>query len=128
MAKIEKNDIKNKIAQRQRLIQVATGKIPASLVFKNATYVNVFTNELLTGDIAVVDGFIAGIGSYSGVEESDCTNKILLPGFMDAHIHLESSLVNPAEFTKAVLPDGRTAFCYKNENNQKKGVAETEKW
>ena len=109
MAKIEKNDIKNKIAQRQRLIQVATGKIPASLVFKNATYVNVFTNELLTGDIAVVDGFIAGIGSYSGVEEIDCTNKILLPGFMDAHIHLESSLVNPAEFTKAVLPHGTTS-------------------
>ena len=109
MAKIEKNDIKNKIAQRQRLIQVATGKIPASLVFKNATYVNVFTNELLTGDIAVVDDFIAGIGSYSGVEEIDCTNKILLPGFMDAHIHLESSLVNPAEFTKAVLPHGTTS-------------------
>ena len=109
MAKIEKNDIKNKIAQRQRLIQVATGKILASLVFKNATYVNVFTNELLTCDIAVVDGFIAGIGSYSGVEEIDCTNKILLPGFMDAHIHLESSLVNPAEFTKAVLPHGTTS-------------------
>ena len=109
MAKIEKNDIKNKIAQRQRLIQVATGKNSASLVFKNATYVNVFTNELLTGDIAVVDGFIAGIGSYSGVEEIDCTNKILLPGFMDAHIHLESSLVNPAEFTKAVLPHGTTS-------------------
>lgn len=109
MAKIDKNDIKNKIAQRQHLIQVATGKIPANIVFKNATYVNVFTNELLTGDIAVADGFIAGIGSYSGVEEIDCTNKILLPGFMDAHIHLESSLVSPTEFTKAVLPHGTTS-------------------
>ena len=75
---------------------------------KNATYVNVFSNELCRGDIAVAEGLIVGMGQYTGVVEADMTGKIVLPGFLDAHIHLESSLVSPKEFVKAVLPHGTT--------------------
>ena len=101
--------MEKKVLEKQKMIRVATGKAPADLVFKNATYVNVFSNELCKGDVAVAEGHIVGIGSYSGVEEIDCSEKILLPGFIDAHIHLESSLVSPSEFIKAVVPHGTTA-------------------
>lgn len=94
--------------KKQRIISVAAGREKADLVLKNATYVNVFSNELCQADIAVAEGFIAGVGSYSGTVEQDCTGKIVLPGLLDAHIHLESSLVAPAEFVKAVLPHGTT--------------------
>ena len=77
-------------------------------MLKNATFVNVFSNELSTMDIAVAEGLIVGMGSYQGRSEVDCTGKIVLPGFLDAHIHLESSLVSPTEFVKAVLPHGTT--------------------
>ena len=59
-------------------------------------------------DIAVAEGLIVGMGTYNGIEEVDVSDKIVLPGFVDAHIHLESSLVSPTEFAKAVLPHGTT--------------------
>ena len=77
-------------------------------MLKNAAYVNVFSNELCHADIAVAEGLIVGMGTYSGKVEADMTGKIVLPGFLDAHIHLESSLVSPREFVKAVLPHGTT--------------------
>ena len=77
-------------------------------MLKNATYVNVFSNELRTCDIAVANGLIVGMGEYEGEQELDMTGKIVCPGFVDAHIHLESSLVSPREFAKAVLPHGTT--------------------
>ena len=86
----------------------AAGREPADLVLKNAAYVNVFSNEICHGDIAVAEGLIVGMGEYSGAEEVDCGGKIVLPGFLDAHIHLESALVSPTEFVKAVLPHGTT--------------------
>lgn len=92
-----------------RLIDTAAGRKLADIVLKNARFVNVFTNRLETADIAVCDGVIAGIGSYEGVRELDMAGKVLCPGFMDAHIHLESSLVAPAEFARAVIPHGTTA-------------------
>jgi len=100
--------INRKLQKKRRIIEAASGREPADLVLKNATYVNVFSNELCTADIAVAEGLIVGMGSYSGVVEQDCTGRILLPGFLDAHIHLESSLVSPTEFVKAVLPHGTT--------------------
>lgn len=100
--------INRKLLKKQRIIAAAAGREPADLVLKNATYVNVFSNELCTGDIAVAEGLIAGIGEYNGKQEIDMTGKIVLPGFLDAHIHLESSLVSPREFVKAVLPHGTT--------------------
>ena len=87
---------------------MAAGRVPADLVLKNAAYVNVFSNELCRGDIAVAEGLIVGMGEYHGKVEADVGGKIVLPGFIDAHIHLESSLVSPKEFAKAVLPHGTT--------------------
>ena len=100
--------INRKLLKKQRIIAAAAGREPADLVLKNATFVNVFSNELSNMDIAVTEGLIVGMGSYHGREEVDCTGKIVLPGFLDAHIHLESSLVSPTEFVKAVLPHGTT--------------------
>ena len=100
--------INRKRLAKRRIIDAAAGREPADLVLKNATYVNVFSNELCQADIAVTDGLIVGMGSYSGKTEVDLTGNIVLPGFLDAHIHLESSLVSPSEFVKAVLPHGTT--------------------
>ena len=100
--------INRKLLKKQRIIAAAAGREPADLVLKNATFVNVFSNELSTMDIDVAEGLIVGMGSYQGRSEVDCTGKIVLPGFLDAHIHLESSLVSPTEFVKAVLPHGTT--------------------
>ena len=100
--------INRKLNKKIHVIDVAAGRTPADLVLKNATFVNVFSNELSNMDIAVTEGLIVGMGSYHGREEVDCTGKIVLPGFLDAHIHLESSLVSPTEFVKAVLPHGTT--------------------
>lgn len=100
--------VNRKLIKKRRIIEAAAGREKADLVMKNAAYVNVFSNRVCTADIAVAEGLIVGIGQYSGTEEVDCTGKILLPGFLDAHIHLESSLVCPEEFVKAVLPHGTT--------------------
>ena len=82
--------IQRKLIKKQRVIEAASGRQKADLVLKNATYVNVFSNELLTCDIAVANGLIVGLGSYEGEVEYDMTGKIVCPGFVDAHIHLES--------------------------------------
>ena len=100
--------INRKLLKKRRIINAAAGREKADLVLKNATYVNVFANQLCTADIAVAEGLIVGMGQYSGEVEVDCTGKIVLPGFLDAHIHLESALVSPKEFVKAVLPHGTT--------------------
>lgn len=100
--------IQRKLIKKQRVIEAASGRQKADLVLKNATYVNVFSNELLTCDIAVANGLIVGLGSYEGEVEYDMTGKIVCPGFVDAHIHLESSLVTPKEFVRATLPHGTT--------------------
>ena len=100
--------IQRKLIKKQRIIETASGRKKADLVLKNATYVNVFSNELCKGDIACSEGLIVGIGEYEGEKEIDVSGKIVCPGFIDAHIHLESSLVAPNEFVKAVLPHGTT--------------------
>ena len=100
--------INRKLNKKLRIVEVAAGREKADLVLKNATYVNVFSNELCRGDIAVAEGLIVGMGSYSGETEVDVSGRIVLPGFIDAHIHLESAMVTPREFAKAVLPHGTT--------------------
>lgn len=96
------------LATKQRIIAVAAGREKADLVLKNAKYLNVFSNEFLCGDIAVANGLIAGVGKYDGKTEIDVSGKFVLPGFIDAHIHLESSMVTPAEFAKVVVAHGTT--------------------
>lgn len=100
--------IDRKLEVKQRIIAVAAGREKADLVLKNAKYLNVFSNEFLCGDIAVANGLIAGVGKYDGKTEIDVSGKLVLPGFIDAHIHLESSMVTPAEFAKAVVAHGTT--------------------
>ncbi len=100
--------IQRKLMKKQYLVEVATGRRKADLVLKNASYVNVFSNELCHGDIAVAKGQIVGMGDYAGEVEYDVSGKIVCPGFIDAHIHLESSLVSSREFVRAVLPHGTT--------------------
>lgn len=90
------------------LIEVAAGRKAADLVLKNADIVNVFTGEIIRGDIAVCGGYIAGVGSYTAKNEADCTGKTVCPGFIDAHIHIESTMVLPPEFVRMALPSGTT--------------------
>lgn len=92
----------------KKLIETACGKIKADIVFKNANIVDVFTREIIKGDVAVCGEKIAGIGSYSGEEEIDCTGKLICPGFIDSHVHIESSMAPPQEYARAVLPAGVT--------------------
>lgn len=108
MQEIYEQKTDRQLAAKQRIIAVAAGREKADLVLKNAKYLNVFSNEFLSGDIAVANGLIAGVGKYDGKTEIDVSGKLVLPGFIDAHIHLESSMVTPAEFAKAVVAHGTT--------------------
>ena len=94
----------------QRCAQYTKGEVPAQIVFKNAKIVNVFTGEIITGDIAVAEGIIVGIGEYKGLVEKDMTGKYICPGFIDAHLHLESTLLTPAELVSAASRCGTTTF------------------
>lgn len=94
-----------------KLIDVAVGRKKADLVLKNAKIVDVFQAKILIGDIAISDGYIAGIGgSYQGVEERNYTGKYVAPGFIEAHIHIESSYVSPEEFSRVFIPRGTTTI------------------
>ena len=91
-----------------RRISVARGSEPADLVLKGGRVLSVFTGELLEGDVAVAGEHVAGIGRYGGRQEVDVSGLILLPGFIDAHMHLESTKLMVDEFARAVLPWGTT--------------------
>ena len=93
----------------KKRILVAGKKIPADTVVKEAKILNVFTGEWMEGDLAIVDGVIAGIGQYEGNEIIDAQGKIIVPGFIDGHVHIESSMLTPREFAKVVLQHGITA-------------------
>lgn len=91
------------------IINVARGIEKADLVIKNANIVNVLSEEIHKGDIAIKDGIIAGIGeNYSGEKEIDINGAYVTPSFIDGHVHLESSMMLPKEFAKVVLPAGTT--------------------
>lgn len=92
----------------KKRVAVAAKREPADTVVKNGTIVNVFTGRMMEGDIAIVDGVIAGIGTYEGHETIDASGKIIVPGLIDGHVHIESSMLLPREFAKVVLPHGVT--------------------
>lgn len=92
-----------------QLVQAASGAQKAQLVLKGAQIVNVFTERLEQADVAIQDGVIAGIGTYEGEQEIDLSGKVICPGFLDGHIHLESAMVSPGAFAQAVVPHGTTA-------------------
>ena len=108
-AKTRAERIALKVRRKQRLVRVALGEEKADVVLKNADYVNVFSGTVEHGDIAVANGLVVGMADhYDGLMEVDVSGKIVAPGFIDAHIHLESSLVSPTSFARAVLPHGTT--------------------
>ena len=91
-----------------RLIRQAKGAEPADLVLKDCRVINVFTREIIRADVAICDEWIAGVGDYSGVQEIDCHGYFASPGFIEGHIHIESSMLSPDQFVYAVLPFGTT--------------------
>lgn len=95
---------------KKHLIRVAQGLEPADLVLKNAEVFHVYTGEFILCDIAIADGYIAGTGSYFGIEEIDMQGRYITPGFIDAHVHIESSMLTPYQFAKAALPCGVTTI------------------
>lgn len=91
----------------KKLIDVAAGRKPADLVLKNARIVNVMTHRLMDGDVAISDGLIAGIANhYEGQKTIDLDHHFLVPGLIDAHIHIESAYVSPEEFSRLFVPRG----------------------
>ncbi len=92
----------------QQRIRVARGLEPADLVLRNAHLANVFSGDVHSADVAVYAGRIAGFGNYAGKEEIDLGGRYLCPGLCDGHVHLESAMVHPAEFARAVVPHGTT--------------------
>jgi adenine deaminase len=92
-----------------RRLAVARGDEPADLVVRGGRVLSVFTREWLEVDVAICDGTIAGLGSYAGRETLDAGDAYVVPGFIDAHMHLETSKLLPSEFARLVLPLGTTA-------------------
>ncbi len=91
------------------IVPVARGKVPADIVLKNCRVVNVFSGDIEEGDIALFGKRIAGIGDYDNAHRIiDINGAYVVPGLIDAHMHIESSMVSPVEFAKTVLPRGTT--------------------
>jgi adenine deaminase len=93
----------------QRRLAVARGDEPADLVVRGGRVLSVFTREWLDADVAIVDGAVAGLGAYAGRETIDAAGRYVVPGFIDAHMHLESVKLLVDEFARLVLPLGTTA-------------------
>jgi adenine deaminase len=94
---------------RRKLIEVARGDVPADLVLRKARLVNVRSGEVHDADIAIYAGRIAGFGEYEAAEAIDLKGAYVCPGLIDAHVHIESSMVSVPEFARAVVPRGTTA-------------------
>ena len=94
----------------KKLIDVAMGRVAADVVIQNCKVVNVFSGEITEGNIAISDGQIAGIGEYEGKEVIDAEGRYAAPGFIDSHIHIESSYVSPEELGRLLVPHGGTTI------------------
>lgn len=97
-------------AQLKRLIDVASGKIPADTVIKNCKVINVYSAQIEEGDIAICGGLIAGVGRYEGAHIIDAQGAYAAPGFIDSHVHIESSYLCPEEFSRLIVPHGTTTI------------------
>lgn len=100
---MERNELK-------KLIDIAAGRIPADKVIKNCKVIDVYNGRIIEGDIALSDNLIAGVGSYEGNEVIDAKGKFAAPGFIDTHIHIESSYVSPEELGRLIVPHGTTTI------------------
>lgn len=90
-------------------IQASAKQIPAELVIKNAKVVNVFTRKIMKTDIAITQGIVVGLGNYTGQKEIDAKGQYVVPGLIDGHVHIESTLLPPHEFAKVSLLHGVTS-------------------
>jgi adenine deaminase len=106
----ERGRVMKRTDRLKRLIRVARGERAPDLVLKGGRVLNLFTGEILRADVALCDGWIAGVGNYAGPAVIDVGGDFISPGFMDAHMHLESTLLSPAELALAVLARGTTAI------------------
>ena len=95
---------------RKRRLDCANGLEKADIVLKNGSILNVFTEEIIKADVAICDDTIVGVGTYDGKEEIDCTGKYLVPGLIDAHMHIESCMVTPGELAKVLARAGTTTI------------------
>jgi adenine deaminase len=102
--------IADSLTDRQHLLAVARGDEPADLVVRGARVFSVFTREWLEGDVAVAGGRFAGVGRYEGAETVEANGSMLVPGFVDAHVHIESSLLTLERFAEVVLARGTTTI------------------
>lgn len=91
-------------------IDAAISRNKADIVLKNASFVNVFTGRIEQGDIAIVGDRIVGVGDYDGKEEYDVKGLVVLPGYIDGHVHIESSQLSPEEFASLIVPRGTTTI------------------
>ena len=96
------------LPDQQRLLRCARGEEPCDLVLKNGRVVNVFDGSIISADVGICGSLIAGIGSYQGKKEQDLAGACLCPGFIEGHIHIESSMLSPARFAEVVVPLGTT--------------------
>lgn len=94
----------------KKRIDVASGRQKAQLVLKNCKVINVFTEEIIRGDVAIEDGYVCGIGNYHGINEIDLEGKFVGPGLIDGHVHIESAMVTPGQFAKSIMPKGTTTI------------------
>ncbi|MHB1325645.1 MAG: adenine deaminase [Thermoleophilia bacterium] len=92
------------------IIRVGRGDQPADLLLQNARVVDVFSGEIINTDVALHAGRVAGFGRYEALARMDLEGRYLCPGFIDGHIHIESSMLTPPEFARAVVPRGTTAI------------------
>ena len=102
--------MKEKLMKLKTRIKCASNQQKASFVIKNITVIDVFQNDRFMADVAIEGGYIIGIGSYEGINEIDGTNQYICPGLIDAHAHIESSLVSPKEYYKEALKHGITSM------------------
>ena len=112
-------------AMLKRRIDIARGIKPAELVLRGAHWLDVFSGSWREGDIAIADGVICGVGeSYQGDKTIDAQGMHVVPGFIDSHVHIESSMMTPEQFSRAVLPRGTTTvFWDPHEITNVKGTA-----
>ncbi|PKM70448.1 MAG: adenine deaminase, partial [Firmicutes bacterium HGW-Firmicutes-18] len=93
-----------------RKMKIARGEELAEMVLKNCRVINVYSGEIEDADIAIEDGMILGVGKYSGKIEHDLKYAYVAPGFIDGHVHIESSMLTPPGFAKIILPKGTTTI------------------
>lgn len=96
------------MAEIKKIVDIAMGREKAHLVLKNVLIINVFSQIIEKSDIAICDDMIVGVGSYDGIEEIDCEGMFAAPGFIDSHVHIESSMVTPEVFSQIALKHGVT--------------------